>query len=69
MERAILNLKKLLLIAVPSIGFLISPHQALAGATLSTTPSTCTALDCGGSTIIGGYVYEQPFNQAIPFNV
>lgn len=69
MKRATLKLKKLLLITAPSIGFLISPNQALAGATLSTPASTCTTLDCGGSTVTGGYVYEQPFNQAIPFNV
>lgn len=69
MKRDTFNIKKLLLIAIPSIGFLISPNQALAGSTLNTAPSTCTPLDCGGSAITGTYVYEQPFNQAIPFNV
>lgn len=69
MKRAILNLKKLLFIAVPSIGLLVSPNQAWAGSTLFTSPSTCTGLDCGGSTITGNYVYEQNFSQGIPFNV
>ena len=68
MKRVILNLKKLLFVAVPSIGVLVSP-QAWASPTLTTAPSTCTGLDCGGSTITGNYVYEQNFSQGIPFSV
>jgi len=52
MKRATLNLKKLLFVAAPSIGLLISPNQALAGATLFTGVSNCTGLDCEGVAII-----------------
>lgn len=69
MKRSALNMKKLLFVAAPTIGLLVSPSQAWAGPTLFNTVSNCTALDCGGSTIIANYVYEQPFSQGIPFTV
>lgn len=67
MKRAIL--KKLFFLAAPSIGLFISPSQTWAGTTLTTNQSTCSTLDCGGTSLTANYIYEQPFSQAIPFTV
>ena len=53
MAKASLNLKKLLVLAFPTLGLLISPNSAWAGANIYALYSTCTSLDCGGLTLNG----------------
>ena len=69
LKTATSNLKKLLILVAPSLGLMISPHQAWAGAQMFTNQSNCTTSDCGGLTVGGTYLYEQQFNQALPFTV
>lgn len=69
MRQTIYSPKQLFAFAIPICSLFVSSNLVWAGATLQTPQSTYTGLDCGGSSITGNYVYEQPFTQGIPFNV